>query len=92
MLTTLLRRELVDNCIIKPSYLKDPEAYSKAGLLVYNLYIKEKFDSKVFSKNKEAAVNTLREALESRQHNSLSIFREGNGFDKLPWSVMEKNS
>lgn len=97
VLTTPLSRELVNNSLVNPSYLKDPDAevgyvtsFSNAGRMIYNLYIKEKFDSKVFAKNIENAVNTLREALESTKNNSFSISREGNGFDKFPWAVIEK--
>ena len=96
-LTTPLGRELSDNSIINISYLKDPQAeigyvtsYSQAGRLIYNLYIKEKFDSKVYAKNIELAVITLKEVLESAKQKSFSISREGNGFDKFPWSIIEK--
>ena len=97
VLTTPIGRDLLDNSIIRLSELKDPQAVigyvtsiPHARRLVYNLYIKQKFDSKVFAKNIEIAVITLREALELTKTKSFSLSREGNGFDKLPWTIIER--
>ena len=58
--------------------------------MVYNLYIKEKFNSMVFAKHGETAVIILTEALETMKIKTFSLSREGNGFDKLPCSVIER--
>jgi hypothetical protein len=97
VLTTSLGRELLENSIIKLSDLKDPQAVigyvtSKpyGGRRVYNLYVKEKFDSKIFARNIETAVITLKEALELTKTKTFSLSQQGNGFDKLPWSIIER--
>lgn len=58
VLTTPLGRELLNNSVIQSSCLKDQQAVTgyvtsnpHQGRLVYNLYIKETFDSRVFAKN-----------------------------------------
>ena len=97
VLTTPVGRELSDNSIIKISDLKEINAelgYVSSTIhekhFVYNLFIKETFDAKVFAKNIEKAVSTLREAMEAASIKSISISREGNGFDKMSWSIIER--
>ena len=97
VLTTPVRRELSDNSIIKISDLKEINAelgYVSSTMhgkyFVYNLFIKETFDAKVFAKNIEKAISKLREAMEAAIIKSISISREGNGFDKMSWSIIER--
>ena len=97
VLTTPVGRELSENSIIKISDLKEINAelgYVSSTMhgkhFVYNLFIKETFDAKVFAKNIEKAISTLREAMEAASIESISISREGNGFDKMSWSIIER--
>ena len=98
ILTAPLGRELTDNSIIKLSDLKEVNAeigfvtsVMNGKRFVYNLFIKETFDAKLFTKNIETAIITLREAMETPSIKTIiSISREGNGFDKLSWSLIER--
>lgn len=84
LLTTPLGRELFENSIITPSCLKTA---SSCRSYIF-MYIKEIFDSEVYAKNIEIAVNTLKEALELSKIKSFSVSRFGNGFDELSWSMI----
>ena len=97
VLTTPVGRELSDNSIIKISDLKEINAelgYVSSTIhgkyFVYNLFIKETFDAKVFAKNIEKAISTLREVMQAACIKSISISPEGNGFDKMSWSIIER--
>ena len=97
VLTNPVGRELSDNPIIKISNLKEINAelgYVSSTMhgkyFVYNLFIKETFDPKVFAKNIEKAISTLREAMQAASIKSISISREGNGFDKMSWFIIER--
>ena len=96
VLITPVGRELINKLLIKLSDTK--EASAELGMLtsirenkrfIFNLFIKENYDSKTFAKNIESAVITLREAMEGMKVKTLSLSREGNEFDKMPWTIIE---
>lgn len=58
---------------------------------IFNLFIKETFNSKLYLQDLEAAVETLKEALNNEEERkTFSMAREGNGFDKTPWNLIER--
>ena len=96
VLITPVGRELINKLLIKLSDTKEESA--ELGMVIsirenkrfiFNLSIKENYDSKTFAKNIESAVITLREAMEGMKVKTLSLSREGNGFDKMPWTIIE---
>ena len=96
ILTTPVGHELMDNALIKLSDLNDAKAelgtvslLKHRKIAIFNLFIKETFNSKVYAKNIETAVVTLKGAMDSMELKTVSLSREGNGFDKMPWSVIE---
>ena len=97
VLTTPVGRELMDNSLIKLSDIR--ETNPELGLVtsvkenkrfIFNLFVKETYDAKVYAKNIELAISTLREAMESMNLKSISVSRKGNGLDSVPWNVIEQ--
>ena len=87
---------MINKFLIKLSDTKEESA--ELGILtsirenkrfIFNLFIKENYDSKTFEKNIESAVMTLREAIEGMKVKTLSLSSEGNGFDELPWAMIK---
>ena len=98
VLTTPINRDLLSKGLIKLADLKSekPEVghvicLKNRKYYIYNLFVKEKFDDKIYLKNIETCFDTLKMALEKMKYQTFSIAREGNGFDKFPWNWIEKS-
>ena len=57
--------------------------------LIFNIFVKENFDDKIYTKNIETTIETLKDAMDQLKLKTFSMSREGNGFDKLPWNTLE---
>ena len=97
ILTTPTGRELMENSLITLSDIREvnPELGTVTSVkqnkrFIFNLFIKETYDSKIFAKNIELAVSTLQGAMESMNLKTISVSRIGNGLDNVPWNVIEK--
>ena len=97
IITTSVGRDLIDKGLIKLADLKieNPElghviCLKNGKYYIFNLFVKEKFDNKIFLKDIEICFNTLKDALEKMKYQTFSMSRDGNGFDKIPWNWIEK--
>ena len=92
-LSTPINRDLLSKGLIKLADLKSekPEVgqvicFKNRKYYVYNLFVKEKFDDKIYLRYIETDFDTLKMAFENMKYQTFSIAREGNGFDKFPWN------
>ena len=95
-LTTPIGRELIDHSILKLSDLNKEKvevgqviSLRHGKRLIFNLFVKEKFDDIIFATNIESAVATLKSAMMDLKLKTISISRRGNGFDRFPWATIE---
>lgn len=57
---------------------------------IFHMFVREKFDSKVFTQHIELAIVALKQATESLDVNRFSVSRNGNELDSISWNLIEK--
>ena len=97
IIITSVGRDLINKGLIKLADLQieNPElghviCLKNRKYYIFNLFVKEKFDNKIFKKDIEICFNTLKDALEKMKYQTFSMSRDGNGFEKIPWNWIEK--
>ena len=57
---------------------------------IFHLFVREKYDDKVFMKNVELTMNALKQAVEALDVKSFSVSKNGNGLNNVSWVLIEK--
>lgn len=97
ILTTPVGREMMNEGMFILQNLKreDPElgqvvVSQHQRNYIFHMFVREKFDSNVFTKHIELAMMALKQATEALDVKTFSVSRNGNGLDKISWILIEK--
>ena len=92
VLTTPINRDLLSKGLIKLADLKSekPEVghvicLKNRKYYIYNLFVKEKFDDKIYLKNIETCFDTLKMALEKMKYQTFTSPRTGTLTKSFSW-------